>query len=122
MSTLTVTEVRYQTGSPHAEVIVQEIIDQAEREINGWIELYSLNAVTGGRFKAAASMLAKAGVYERLHLEGGLPGDSGGKYYNLDKKADNLRKAAKALIFADATTTADAAATNATHYVIKVNS
>lgn len=122
MSTLTVLEVRYQTGAEHADVIIQEIIDQAEREINGWIELYSLDAVTGGRFKSAASMLAKAGVYERRHLEGSIKGDSGGKYYNLDKKANQLREAAKAMIFADAETTADAAATNATHYVLKVNS
>lgn len=101
---------------------MQEIIDQAEREINGWITLYSLDAVVGDRFKAAAAMLSKAGVYERRHLEGSIKGDSGGKYYNLDKKADQLRTAAKALIIQDIDTVAGAAATNPTHHMIKVNS
>jgi hypothetical protein len=121
LSTLTVLELRYQTGAEHVDVIIQEIIDQAEGEINGWVELYELDAIPAARLKRAAALLAKAGVYERRHLEGSIKGDSGGKYYNLDKKADQLREAAKALIIPDATTTASAATTNATHYVLKVN-
>lgn len=121
MSTLSVTELRYQTGAEHADVILQEIIDQAEREINGWVDLYDLDAPTAGNFKAASGMLSKAGVYERRHLEGSIKGDSGGKYYNLDKKADQLRVAAKALIIATVADAAGVAAVGDTHWVSKVN-
>jgi hypothetical protein len=124
VSVLTVAEFRKQIGTAEADAVLQEVIDQAEREINGWITLYELTAVTGDRFKAASSLLSKAGWIERLHFTGGLPGDGGAKYYSLDKKADQLRVAAKALIIVDVATAEGAVATPtaATHYVLKVNS
>lgn len=125
VSVLSVAEFRKQIGTAEADAVLQEVIDQAEREINGWITLYELTAVTGDRFKASASLLAKAGWIERLHFTGGLPGDTGARYYSLDKKADQLRVAAKALIIAtveDAAGVAVTPATAATHYVYKVNS
>jgi hypothetical protein len=124
MSVFTVTEFRHQTGSEHADAVLQEIIDQAEGEVNGWIELYAMDAVPDARFKRASAMLAKAGLYERRHLEGSIKGDSGGKYYNLDKKADQLRVAAKALIIADVATAEGAVIVDSSthdHWVVKVN-
>jgi hypothetical protein len=116
LSTLSVAEFRKQVGTAEADTILQEIIDQAEREIQGWIDMYSLTTTVT---KASSSLLSKAGWYERLHLTGGLPGESGAKYYSLDKKAENLRLAAKALVFE--TIEEEAAATSSNYSVKKAN-
>lgn len=117
MSVLTVAELRKEVGTAEADTILQEIIDQAEREIQGWIDMYSLTTSVS---KASSSLLSKAGWYERLHFTGGLPGDSGAKYYSLDKKAENLRLAARSLIFQE--TISSAAATASNYLVKKANS
>jgi len=117
LSVLSVAEFNKQTGSGrYADVVIQEIIDQAEREIQGWIDLYNLPATVT---KAGSSLLSKAGYYERLFMDGALPGESGAKYYGLDRKANDLRTAAKALYFA----TEDAAVVAASvtpNYSVKV--
>ena len=118
MSTLTIAEFKLQTGGGrYADAILQEIIDQAEREIQGWIDLYDLTVTVS---KASSSLLSKAGLYERMHMDGGLPGESGAKYYNLADKAENLRIAAKALIFETTEEAAAAAeAETASNYMVK---
>jgi len=117
MSTLTIAEFKLQTGGGrYADAILQEIIDQAEREIQGWIDMYTLTTTVT---KASSSLLSKAGLYERMHMDGGLPGESGAKYYNLAEKAENLRNAAKALIFE--TEEEEAAATSSNYIVKKAN-
>lgn len=116
MSTLTIAKFKLQTGAGrYADDVIQEIIDQAESEIQGWIDLYGLSASVTA---AASSLLSKAGLYERMHMDGALPGESGAKYYNLAEKAENLRKAAWALYFGEEST----ATTTASNYkVFKAN-
>ena len=118
LSTLLLAEFKLQTGGGrYADEILQEIIDQAEREINGWITIYGLTATVT---KAASSLLSKAGYLERLYMDGALPGEDAAKYYNLDKKAENLRSAAKALYIVDETTAPTTSTSSSTsYYVVK---
>jgi len=124
LSTLSVAEFNKQTGkATYADAINQEIIDQAEREIQGWITTYGLTVATG-TIKAASSLLSKAGLYERMHMDTQLSGDSL-KYQKLSDKSKELRQAARDLIlgigFGTSSSTATVTPSTIKHYVIRVN-
>ena len=124
MSSLSISELSLQTGkATYDPTILQEIIDQAEREITGWVTSYGLT-VASGTIKAASSLLSKAGVYERMHFDTSLTGDSL-KYQKLSDKSKELRLAARDLIlgigFGSSSSTSTVVSSNVKHYVIQVN-
>jgi hypothetical protein len=99
MSILSTSELSLQTGAGrYASVVLQEIINQAEREISGKLSEYGLSIVSCNELKAASSLLSKAGLYDRMRIDGSLVGASGAKYYNLVELAQQYRNEADKLI------------------------
>jgi len=96
---LSTIELAKQTGAGRYSVsVLQEIIDEAEREISGRLSQYNLSISSTNELKAASSMLSKAGIVSRMRLDGSLAGDSGAKYYNLIDMDKNYRAEAWKLI------------------------
>lgn len=99
MSILSTLELAKQTGAGRYDsTVLQEIIDEAEREISGRLAEYGLSISSCNELKAASTLLSKTGVYDRMRMDGSIPGDSGAKYYNLLEQANQYRKEAWALI------------------------
>jgi len=100
MSTILSTiELAKQTGAGRYSVsVLQEIINQAEREISGRLSQYGLSISSCDELKAASSLLSKAGLYDRMRMDGSLAGESGAKYYNLVELSRENRKEAEKLI------------------------
>lgn len=99
MTILNTTELAKQTGAGRYDTeILEEIITEAEREISGRLSQYGLSISSCNELKAASSLLSKAGLYDRMRMDGSIPGDSGARYYNLTEQASQFRKEAWAQI------------------------
>ena len=99
MSILSTSELALQTGAGrYTSTILQEIIDEAEREISGRLSQFNLSISSTNELKAASSLLSKAGLYDRMRMDGSIPGTSGAKYYNLLDQAKQYREEAWKLI------------------------
>jgi len=122
LSVLLVSELKGPTASgKYADTVLQSIIDEAELEIQSWINLNGLTVPTTN-FKAASHLLSKSGMYERMFFDGSLPevpGESGARYRNLEKRSVDLRAAARNLIIPEIGINSSTKPLN--HYIWKVN-
>lgn len=73
MAYCTYTEIQNLTGSVLSQTILEAIIAEADREIDGRLALFNLTG-SGGLIKSASIHLSIAGLFTRYRLDGTKPG------------------------------------------------
>ncbi|HIH03778.1 MAG TPA: hypothetical protein HA263_08020 [Methanoregulaceae archaeon] len=76
MSYCTTAELLLRTGSTLGADVLQAIIDDADREIDAWLAPRGLSGTSSGACKSASLELAKAGILDRMRLDGTQPDSS----------------------------------------------
>lgn len=73
MMRATYTEIVNLTGSELPQTVLEEIINQADREIDAFLEANDVPNADSGSLKAACILLSIAGVITRHRMDGTMP-------------------------------------------------